>query len=252
MGITRNDVSGQVERILAGSSSDPVSLLTGADITSAEGEDLFVSLHGVELTCRLFEAKPAGGVVLVASPSAVGRLAWAERVLAKRLVERRLTTLLVDLLTEDEDVGRDAKDDVPLLADRLLSVVRWWRRRVATPLPMGYVGVRATVAAAIVAAATEPDGIAGIVGQRGRPERSGAGLFLARAPMLLLASDADPAGCASNQAACGNSRSRRFCALRDCGEGGDGWDVDRFCSLAAPFLATCLTGVSEVVPERRA
>ena len=132
-------------------------------------------------------AKPKAAVI-IAQPSGISRLSRRERFVAGSLARAGFTTLLIDLLTEEEDEVREgAHQDVPLLADRLLCAARWLGTTGgAESLPLGYFGVGNGSAAALVATAIEPSQVLALVSRGGRPDYAGASLLLTRVPSLFI------------------------------------------------------------------
>jgi putative phosphoribosyl transferase len=103
-----------------------------------------------------------------------------------------IATLLVDLLTTEEELDRDNVFDVKLLAHRLLAATRWLTERPeARDLPVGYFGASTGAAAALLAAAQLGDEIAAVVSRGGRPDLARAALADVRAPTLLIVGGAD-------------------------------------------------------------
>ena len=98
-----------------------------------------------------------------------------------------LGTLLVDLLTPDEESDRTKVFDIELLAGRLTDVTKWLRARPeASALPVAYFGASTGAGAALWAAA-EPDAdIAAVVSRGGRPDLAARRLDQVRAPTLLI------------------------------------------------------------------
>ena len=138
----------------------------------------------------------AAGVVVFAHGSGSSRHSPRNRMVARHLQERRFATLLVDLLT----VGEEAIDsrtghlrfDIDLLADRLVAAAAWVQEDGATSgLPIGYFGASTGAAAALVAAARRPQGIAAVVSRGGRPDLAGPALHDITAPTLLLVGELD-------------------------------------------------------------
>jgi putative phosphoribosyl transferase len=156
-------------------------------------------------------SKPRGAVI-IAQPSGICRLNRRERFVASSLARVGFLTLLVDLLTEEEDEVREgAHGDVPLLADRLLGVARWFGAYGAGGrLPLGYLGVGAGAAAALVATAIEPHRVLAVVSRESRPDYAGASLLLTRVPSLFIVVGADSEALAANRAACGLSPTRKL------------------------------------------
>ena len=131
------------------------------------------------------------GVVLFAHGSGSSRHSPRNRYVAAELRGARLGTLLMDLLTLDEEAV-DARTshlrfDVPLLARRLVAATDWLVSEPATgALSVGYFGASTGAAAALVAAAERPDAVRAIVSRGGRPDLAGAALGRVKAPTLLI------------------------------------------------------------------
>ena len=110
-------------------------------------------------------------------------------------------TLLLDLLTTEEEQNRRNVFDVELLANRLKSATKWARSNAdLRHLPIGYFGASTGAAAALIAAADDPD-IAAIVSRGGRPDMAGEALPMVRAPTLLLVGSRDGSVISLNQQA---------------------------------------------------
>jgi putative phosphoribosyl transferase len=142
---------------------------------------------------------PAGlsGVVLFAHGSGSSRHSPRNQFVARELQKTGLATLLLDLLTESEEVldQRTAhlRFDIDLLAKRLLYAVQWIRRHpVLGSLRLGCFGA-STGAAAALLAASEARPFATIVSRGGRPDLAGAALERIHVPVLLLVGGNDPA-----------------------------------------------------------
>jgi putative phosphoribosyl transferase len=143
-------------------------------------------------------AVPAGarGVVLFAHGSGSGRHSPRNRQVAATLGRAGLATLLLDLLTEQEEaVDRDRAElrfDIALLAGRLVAAIDWLAEDPRTrALPIGLFGASTGAAAALVAAAERPLQVAVVVSRGGRPDLAGPALGLVRAPTLLIVGGRD-------------------------------------------------------------
>jgi dienelactone hydrolase len=109
---------------------------------------------------------------------------------ARVLNEARLATLLVDLLTRDEEAV-DARTghlrfDIGLLAGRLVEATDWLTEPQTRHLRLGYFGASTGAAAALVASTARLDVVGAIVSRGGRPDLAGGALPLVRAPTLLI------------------------------------------------------------------
>lgn len=104
-----------------------------------------------------------------------------------------LGTLLVDLLTVDEELSRAYVFNIAMLAGRLAGITRWLRGQpVAASLPFGYFGASTGAAAALWAAAASPrPPVAAVVSRGGRPDLVGRRLALVQVPTLLVVDGAD-------------------------------------------------------------
>jgi putative phosphoribosyl transferase len=133
------------------------------------------------------------GVVVFAHGSGSGRHSPRNQAVAAALRDRRLDTLLMDLLTPEEEVDRANVFDVQLLAGRLLDATAdLGSRRETESLRVGYFGASTGAGAALVAAADRPP-TAAVVSRGGRPDLAGERLREVRAPTLLIVGGEDPA-----------------------------------------------------------
>ena len=133
------------------------------------------------------------GVVVFAHGSGSGRHSPRNQAVAVALRDRRLATLLMDLLTPEEEADRANVFDVHLLGGRLLEATDdLGSRRETEGLPVGYFGASTGAGAALVAAADRP-GTAAVVSRGGRPDLAGDRLREVRAPTLLIVGGDDPA-----------------------------------------------------------
>lgn len=131
------------------------------------------------------------GVVLFAHGSGSGRHSPRNRFVADVLRERRMATLLMDLLTPEEELDRGNVFDIELLARRLLDATAELDRLEDTRgLPVGFFGASTGAAAALVAAADRPE-TGAIVSRGGRPDLAADRLSEVRAPTLLIVGGED-------------------------------------------------------------
>jgi putative phosphoribosyl transferase len=140
----------------------------------------------------LFGAPEAAkALIIFAHGSGSGRLSPRNNYVAEALRESGLATLLLDLLTPEEELRRSNVFDIPLLAKRLLMATAWAKGQTAsTRLPIGYFGASTGAGAALVAAA-DNDGIFAVVSRGGRPDLAGDALERVRAPTLLIVGGQD-------------------------------------------------------------
>jgi putative phosphoribosyl transferase len=133
----------------------------------------------------------AQGVVLFAHGSGSGRHSPRNRFVAQQLREANLATLLIDLLTEEEEAidryTAHLRFDIPLLAGRLVGATDWLAADPRTAaLRVGYFGASTGGGAALVAAAQRPERVAAVVSRGGRPDLAREALPKVRTPTLLI------------------------------------------------------------------
>ncbi|MDY7082953.1 MAG: dienelactone hydrolase family protein [Halobacteria archaeon] len=133
-------------------------------------EHLFdIPVDDVELEGELIIPEGANGLVVFAHGSGSSRKSPRNNFVAQVLREKGLGTLLFDLLTEEEDMRRENRFDIPLLTDRLVAVTHWlWQREETRDLNMGYFGSSTGAAAALRGAARMDSEIDAVVSRGGR------------------------------------------------------------------------------------
>ncbi len=162
-----------------------------------------VSVESVRLEGDLSVPAAARGAVLFAHGSGSSRRSPRNRYVADLLNESGLATLLIDLLTEDEQQV-DLRFDIPLLAKRLVAITQWLAERPeGASLKIGHFGASTGAGAALVAAAQIPHLVHAVVSRGGRPDLAGPALAGVRAPTLLVVGGADPVVLELNQKALG-------------------------------------------------
>ena len=168
--------------------------------------DVHLSLPGAELEGSLTVPEEARGLVLFAHGSGSSRHSPRNRYVAEILQAAGLGTLLMDLLTREEDevdrFTRQFRFDIGLLADRLTGAIDWLERQPETrDLPIGLFGASTGAAAALRAAAARPDRVRPVVSRGGRPDLAGEALERVRAPTLLIVGANDTSVIPLNDAA---------------------------------------------------
>ena len=146
------------------------------------------------------------GVVLFAHGSGSSRFSPRNQEVAQTLYHTGFATLLMDLLTPDEDeadrVTARLRFDIPLLSQRVVLATNWLMLQPeATRLPIGYFGASTGAAAALVAAARRPIAVKAVVSRGGRPDLAGSSLEAVQAPTLLLVGSKDTQVIELNRAA---------------------------------------------------
>ena len=142
---------------------------------------------GVTLNGDLALHKDAKGLVIFAHGSGSSRHSVRNKYVASVLRAHGLSTLLLDLLTEDESEWTDKRFDIDLLAQRLTLAENGVKQQDETKqLAIGYFGSSTGAAAALQSAAELGNGIKSVVSRGGRPDLAKEHLPKVTAPTLLL------------------------------------------------------------------
>jgi putative phosphoribosyl transferase len=148
----------------------------------------------------------ARGLIIFAHGSGSSRHSQRNRAVADVLVHAKLATLLLDLLTREEEqtdvVTAEFRFDIPLLADRVLAAIDWAQAHPHTAsLPAGVFGASTGAAAALIAAAKRQAAIRAVVSRGGRPDLAESALDTVTAPTLLIVGGRDDVVIELNQQA---------------------------------------------------
>jgi len=162
---------------------------------SAQQREAAVAVSAGEVTLEGVLVLPAqtAGVVVFSHGSGSGRFSPRNQFVAAELHKLAMGTLLLDLLTEDEDRDYETRFDIELLTQRLGHAVRFVRSHAATrAMPIGLFGASTGAASALRVAATMPRDVGAVVSRGGRPDLAGAGaLGQVKAPTLLVVGGLD-------------------------------------------------------------
>jgi putative phosphoribosyl transferase len=158
------------------------------------------------------------GLVLFAHGSGSSRHSPRNRAVAQALQQGALATLLIDLLTPDEEAvdvrTAHLRFDIGLLAERLVGTTDWLAQQPETQtLRVGYFGASTGGGAALVAAAQRPDAVGAVVSRGGRPDLAGPALPHVCAPTLLIVGGRDIPVIGMNQEAMEQLRAEKHLAI---------------------------------------
>jgi putative phosphoribosyl transferase len=137
------------------------------------------------------------GVVLFAHGSGSSRHSPRNRRVAGVFQQSGWATLLLDLLTlQEEQVDlrtRELRFDVARLARRLTGAADWLAQQTDTAeLPLAVFGASTGAAAALITAAERPERVRFVISRGGRPDLAGDALVRVQAPTLLIVGERDP------------------------------------------------------------
>jgi putative phosphoribosyl transferase len=150
-------------------------------------DEVLIPAGSVVLQGNLDLPEGCSKVVLFAHGSGSSRFSPRNRFVANELGNSGIGTLLLDLLTPEEDLVYRTRFDIHLLAARLISVIEWSGTRPdLETAAIGLFGASTGAAAALAAAAEAGDKVRAIVSRGGRPDLAGEYLNLVRCPTLLI------------------------------------------------------------------
>jgi putative phosphoribosyl transferase len=168
----------------------------GTMMEKADRPEITIRAGDAELAGWLEMPEAADGIVVFAHGSGSSRFSRRNNAVAEYLRTGGLGTLLFDLLTAEEgrvdDVTREFRFDIGLLARRLLGTLAWLDAEPGmADAPIGLFGSSTGAAAALIAAAESPGNIDAVVSRGGRADLAGDYLPRVRAPTLLIVGGAD-------------------------------------------------------------
>jgi putative phosphoribosyl transferase len=165
--------------------------MRGSGKTPVHEHQVRIPINAVSLDADLAVPEDVSGVVIFAHGSGSGRRSPRNRFVADMLQQHGLATLLLDLLTPEEEridlATRAFRFDIERLATRLGTSTDWVRQQKAIAhLEVGYFGASTGAAAALSAAAARPGIIHAIVSRGGRPDLAEDALDTVDAATLLI------------------------------------------------------------------
>ena len=155
--------------------------------TSVAYKEIVIPLMDARLNGRLRIADDQKGLVIFSHGSGSSRLSSRNNYVAEYLQNDGFSSLLFDLLTEQEDRIYENRFDIDLLTERLINVTQWIQQhKELEGMPAGYFGASTGAASALCAAARLENEIKAIVSRGGRPDLSMPVLHKIKAPTLLI------------------------------------------------------------------
>jgi pimeloyl-ACP methyl ester carboxylesterase len=151
-----------------------------------------IPVGAVELEGEIVIPENPIGMVIFSHGSGSSRLSPRNNFVAQVLQEKNIATLLIDLLTEDEDREYERRFNIELLTTRLIQITHWVMDDAETRfLPIGYFGASTGAASALKAAARLQGKVKTVVSRGGRPDLAMAELENVKIPVLLIVGGLD-------------------------------------------------------------
>jgi dienelactone hydrolase len=170
--------------------------------TSSSEKILTLPTEPVRLEGTLTCPEHARGLVIFAHGSGSSHLSPRNTFVARVLQQEGIGTLLMDLLTREEDRSAETRFDIDLLTKRLLQATSWLQKQSETHhLLLGYFGASTGAAAALKAAAMLGESIRAVVSRGGRPDLAADALERVQSPTLLMVGGNDEVVLQVNRAA---------------------------------------------------
>lgn len=157
----------------------------------AEEKDVKIPAGKATINGNLTIPAKTKGIVLFAHGSGSGRFSPRNTKVAREINSAGMGTLLIDLLTEEEEAidvySAEFRFNIDLLAERLVFTTEWIKKNAETKnLNVGYFGASTGAAAALIAAAKLPEQVKAVVSRGGRPDLAGNHLPNVKAPTLFI------------------------------------------------------------------
>ena len=173
-----------------------------------------IPANGIKLEGALVIPSDAKGVVLFAHGSGSSRHSPRNNFVAQMLHDAGLGTLLMDLLTREEDSTYENRFDIDLLTWRLERASQWvMEQPESRAFDIGYFGASTGAAAALQAAATFGSSVGAVVSRGGRPDLAMSALNRVQSPTLLIVGGLDDIVIDLNREAYGKLKAEKQLAI---------------------------------------
>ena len=156
--------------------------------------DVKIKANNVQLDAIWTTPQAMRGTVAFAHGSGSSRKSSRNRFVAGVLRDAGFATLLLDLLTPEEEAYDQRtgalRFDVDFLSRRLDAAVEWCGANAAH-VRLGLFGASTGAAAALISGARRPSDVHAVVSRGGRPDMAAAALPDVKAPTLLIVGSKD-------------------------------------------------------------
>lgn len=153
--------------------------------------EVTIPVRNVELAAELIIPEKASSIIIFSHGSGSSRLSVRNQMVAHHLHQKKIGTLLLDLLTVEEDLRYHNRFDIELLTKRLIGATEWLEEQAeAKNCKLGYFGASTGAASALKAAVYLPR-IGAVVSRGGRPDLVMMDLPQVESPTLLIVGSLD-------------------------------------------------------------
>lgn len=150
--------------------------------------------NGISLKGNLTIPPEANAFVIFSHGSGSSRFSRRNNYVAAFLNAKKIATLLIDLLTEEEDEIYTNRFDIDLLTERLVDITNLMIQRPGLKnLKTGFFGASTGAASALKASVQTGSIIKAVVSRGGRPDLAQMSLTKVEAPTLLIVGSLDEA-----------------------------------------------------------
>lgn len=155
-------------------------------------ELIHIKLDGISLEGMLNIPTKAKALILFAHGSGSSRLSPRNNYVAKVLQKANFATLLIDLLSEKEDIIYENRFNIELLVERLIKIIEWLKKEKKTKeLTISLFGASTGAAAALMVAEKLGKEVKAVVSRGGRPDLAQKILHKVVSPTLLIVGEND-------------------------------------------------------------
>jgi putative phosphoribosyl transferase len=167
--------------------------------------EIVIQVDSVALKGILSSPEKPQGIILFVHGSGSSRLSPRNNFVANILNKSNFATLLIDLLSEEEDQSYETRFDIHLLTQRVIQIIDWIKKsKNLHNLGLGLFGASTGAAAALEAACLQKQAIKAVVSRGGRPDLAMNSLPSVTCPTLLIVGGNDPEVVQLNQIAYDN------------------------------------------------
>ncbi len=149
--------------------------------------EIVIKIDSITLQGILAIPKKPQGIILFVHGSGSSRLSPRNNFVAKVLNNANFATLLIDLLSEEEDLNYETRFDIHLLTERVSKIIDWIKNSENLHnMPLGLFGASTGAAAALEAANLKKQAVKAVVSRGGRPDLAMNSLPHVKCPTLLI------------------------------------------------------------------